>query len=222
MLAVFLVVGCGAKKNKILESKGSVGSGETLTSLEEQSNIEQSYSRSEIGEGAIAGELLNEIEDEKSDNPLTLDGLAELEKDMESNDEETERLLALKKEVVDDGFKNVADLKSGHILPIYFGYDRCSFTDDVKKTLRNNAERLDTSSTQTIILEGHTDERGSQEYNLALGECRSKSVLNYLSDFGVTDKLSTVSFGEEKPVCSEHNESCWSQNRRVEFKIITE
>jgi peptidoglycan-associated lipoprotein len=88
--------------------------------------------------------------------------------------------------------------------------------------LRNNAERLDTNATQEIILEGHTDERGSHEYNLALGECRSKSVLNYLSDFGVTAKLSTVSFGEEKPVCSEHDEACWSKNRRVEFKVVSE
>ena len=235
MLVVFLVVGCGAKKNKILESQGSVGSEETLTSEEMQPDIEQSDSGgSGIGDGAIAGEILNEMEDEKYDDPLTLDGLAELKKEMESNDEETDRLLALKEEgetdrllalkeeVVDDGFKNVVDVDSGKIFPIYFGYDRCSFSDDDKKTLRNNAERLDVSTTKTIILEGYTDERGSHEYNLALGECRSKSVLNYLSDFGVTAKLSTVSFGEEKPACSEHNETCWSKNRRVEFKIISE
>lgn len=234
MLVVFLVVGCGAKKNKILESQGSVGSEETLTSEEMQPSIEQSDSGSGIGDGAIAGGILNEMEDGKSDNPLTLDGLAELKKEMENNDEETgrllalkeegetDRLLALKEEVVGDGFKSVVDVDSGKILPIYFGYDRCSFSDDDKKTLRNNAERLDIRSTQMIIIEGYTDERGSHEYNLALGECRSKSVLNYLSDFGVTAKLSTVSFGEENPICSVHSEACWSKNRRVEFKIISE
>ncbi len=140
---------------------------------------------------------------------------------MHTSDEETHRVAIINKTPA-DGFRSVVGLDSSGILPIYFGYDRCSFTDDTKKILRSNAERLDTNATQEIILEGHTDERGSHEYNLALGECRSKSVLNYLSDFGVSAKLSTVSFGEEKPVCSEHSEGCWSRNRRVEFKAVSE
>ncbi len=212
VLMIFLVTGCGAKKSKVLESQGSLGEG-ALTSEGTQQGSEQTGPRSGIEDGDIG--------DESTDGPLTLEGLEELEKEMGSSDEDMGRV-ALKSETEDDGFKGVTDLNSSGILPIYFGYDRCNFTEDTKKVLRNNAERLDINVTQEVILEGHTDERGSQEYNLALGECRSKSVLNYLSDFGVTAKLSTLSLGEEKPVCSEHNEACWSRNRRVEFKVVSE
>ncbi len=222
ILMIFLVAGCGAKKSKILESQGSLGGEETLTSEEAQQDLEQADSRSGIEDGTLSGDILDKSTDEKekSDGPLTLEGLEELEKEMSTSDEKTDRM-ALRKETADDGFRSVVDLDSSQILPIHFDYDRCSFTDDTKKILRNNAERLGIDSTQEIILEGHTDERGSNEYNLALGECRSKSVLNYLSDFGVNAKLSIVSFGEEKPVCSEHGEECWSKNRRVEFKVVS-
>lgn len=223
ILVIFLVAGCGAKKSKVLESQELLSGEKTLTSEEAQQALEQADSRSGVGEGVLSGDILDESadENEKSDGPLTLEGLEELEKDMSTSDEEMGRV-ALRKETADDGFRNVVGLDSSEILPIYFGYDRCSFTDDIKKILRNNAERLDSKVTQEIILEGHTDERGSDEYNLALGECRSKSVLNYLSDFGVTVKLSTVSLGEEQPVCLERNEGCWSRNRRVEFKVVSE
>jgi len=219
---IFLVAGCGAKKSKVIE-QGSLGGEETLTSDEAYQNLEQADSLSGIEDGPLSGDILDESTDgdEQSEGPLTLEGLEELEKEMSASDEETDRV-ALRKKTEDDGFRSVVDLDSSGILPIYFGYDRCTFTDDTKMILKNNAERLDINATQEIILEGHTDERGSQEYNLALGECRSKSVLNYLSDFGLTARLSTVSFGEEKPVCSEHNEACWSKNRRVEFKVVTE
>jgi peptidoglycan-associated lipoprotein len=66
---------------------------------------------------------------------------------------------------------------------------------------------------------GHADERGTTQYNIALGARRAESARKYLSDLGVAAKLDTVSFGEERPVCSEQTEECWTRNRRVEFQV---
>ena len=73
-----------------------------------------------------------------------------------------------------------------------------------------------------ISIQGHADERGSNEYNLALGDRRAKTVKMYLADLGVTADLSTVTFGEERPVCLESFEECWSKNRRAEFVVLSD
>ena len=73
-----------------------------------------------------------------------------------------------------------------------------------------------------IRIEGNADERGSDEYNLALGQRRAASAKRYLVDHGIAaDRFDLVSYGEERPVCTEHNEACWQQNRRDDFRIVT-
>ena len=107
----------------------------------------------------------------------------------------------------------------GGLLPVFFDYDRYVLRKDTRGILQRNADRLRNKSMIKVSIEGHADERGSNEYNLALGDRRARSVKMYLSDLGVTVELSTVTFGEEKPVCRESFEECWSKNRRVEFVI---
>ena len=100
---------------------------------------------------------------------------------------------------------------------MYFDYDRASIRSDEVPVLRSNARMIQDAS-GTVTLVGNTDERGSEEYNLALGDRRATSVKRYLLDLGVpAARLRTVSYGEARPAVRGHDESAWRYNRRVEF-----
>ena len=100
----------------------------------------------------------------------------------------------------------------------YFDYDKADIRPDARVALSTTADFLKKYPSIKVIIEGHCDERGSTEYNLGLGDRRASAVKQYLVSLGVSaDRLSTVSFGKEKPFCTEHNEACWQQNRRGHF-----
>lgn len=105
---------------------------------------------------------------------------------------------------------------------VYFDFDKSDLRQDARDVLSKNAELILKSSTGIKVkIEGHCDERGSAEYNLALGERRAKSALTYLTTLGVNaEKLSVVSYGKEKPAVSGNDESAWAKNRRAEFVIV--
>lgn len=101
---------------------------------------------------------------------------------------------------------------------IYFGLDRYDVSDEYRALVEAHAGYLRGSPSAAVTLEGHTDERGSREYNIALGERRSNAVRDLLVALGASaTQITTVSYGEEKPASDCHDESCWSQNRRVEI-----
>jgi peptidoglycan-associated lipoprotein len=100
---------------------------------------------------------------------------------------------------------------------IYFDFDKYDIRSDQREAARADAEKIKTLS-GNIVLEGNCDERGSEEYNLALGERRAASVKRYLVDLGVpSSRLSTVSFGKMRPAVQGHDEAAWKWNRRVDF-----
>jgi len=100
---------------------------------------------------------------------------------------------------------------------VYFDYDSAVLRSDATGTLKKNAAAMRASPDATVTLEGHCDERGSEEYNLALGERRAEAVRKYLVDLGVpASRLRVVSFGEAKPAVMGHDEAAWKWNRRVE------
>src|SRR5947207_13585077 len=100
----------------------------------------------------------------------------------------------------------------------YFDYDKADIRPDARAALSKTGDFLKNYPRFKVTIEGHCDERGSTEYNLALGDRRATAVKQYLVSLGVSaDRLSTVSFGKEKPFCNESNESCWQQNRRGHF-----
>ncbi|MEE8219716.1 MAG: peptidoglycan-associated lipoprotein Pal [bacterium] len=102
----------------------------------------------------------------------------------------------------------------------FFEFDKSRLTSETRATLEENAAWLRAHPDIKVQIEGHCDERGTVEYNLGLGERRATSVRNYLVSLGVTsDRLFTISYGEEQPVAMGHNEQAWRQNRRTEFKI---
>jgi peptidoglycan-associated lipoprotein len=105
--------------------------------------------------------------------------------------------------------------------PIYFDFDKSNLKKDATVTLDKNAEWLSKNSTAKIRIEGNCDERGTIEYNVALGERRANSAKQYLIKLGVgANRLSTISYGKEKPLDPGHNEAAWAKNRRDDFKVI--
>jgi peptidoglycan-associated lipoprotein len=104
---------------------------------------------------------------------------------------------------------------------VYFDLDQSTIRDDGRSSLQKNAEWMKRWTSTRVTVEGHADERGSGEYNLALGERRAAAVREYLVSLGLpADRISIVTKGKESPFCTESNESCWQQNRRGHF-IIT-
>jgi peptidoglycan-associated lipoprotein len=98
---------------------------------------------------------------------------------------------------------------------VHFDYDKYSVLDADKATLQRQAAWLAKFPNIKVTVEGHADERGTREYNIALGARRANAVKEYLVSLGVSAaRIDTVSYGKEKPICSESNESCWAQNRR--------
>lgn len=110
---------------------------------------------------------------------------------------------------------------SGSLYTVYFNYDQYTIRDEDFERLNTNAKWLKSNAGIRIVVEGHADERGETEYNLALGDRRARSVKRFLEDFGVHDeRIATITFGEEKPADLSHNEDAWSKNRRAEFMLL--
>lgn len=105
---------------------------------------------------------------------------------------------------------------------VYFDYDRYDLRGDAREVLRANADWLKTNPAARVEIEGHCDDRGTNEYNLALGAKRAQSAKEYLASLGIAaDRVSTISYGAEIPVCKEQTEGCWRQNRRARFVVLS-
>ncbi|OYV72028.1 MAG: peptidoglycan-associated lipoprotein [Gemmatimonadetes bacterium 21-71-4] len=113
-----------------------------------------------------------------------------------------------------------ASMRASLTKPIHFDFNKFDLRPEDQAILDAKLPILLANPGLTIQVAGNTDERGSTEYNLALGQRRAATAKRYLTDHGVADsRVETVSYGEERPLCTEHEESCWSQNRRDEFTI---
>ena len=100
---------------------------------------------------------------------------------------------------------------------VYFDFDQAAIRTDQASILQGNADYL-RSNSGSVVIEGHCDERGTNEYNIALGDRRSRATKSYLSNLGIdANRMNTLSYGEERPVATCHDESCWWQNRRADF-----
>jgi peptidoglycan-associated lipoprotein len=112
----------------------------------------------------------------------------------------------------------VPDREPTELGDIFFDYDRSNLRPDALRTMEENARLLSENGDLRLILEGHCDERGTTEYNLALGERRARAAYDYLVRFGIdAGRLTTISYGEERPFDPGHTEAAWAKNRRVHF-----
>ena len=103
---------------------------------------------------------------------------------------------------------------------VYFDYDKHNLRTDALEMLQQNLRWLRMNPDRQVLIEGHCDERGSEEYNLSLGDKRAKEVMRYLAKSGVLDdRMYTISYGEEFPAAPGHSEAAWSKNRRAIFKV---
>jgi len=123
-------------------------------------------------------------------------------------------------EVEEPNAKNIQFQSDPFLKPIYFEFDDSSLSKDATETLYTYYQWLKKNNYTNILIEGHTDDRGSVQYNLGLGQERASKVRRYLSYLGINPKrISTISYGEEKPAEIGENEEAWSKNRRAEILI---
>jgi peptidoglycan-associated lipoprotein len=115
--------------------------------------------------------------------------------------------------------ESTAPCGNGQFRPVYFDFDEYSITAEARQTMTSwNLVCFENNTTGNVRIEGHCDERGTNEYNMALGERRARATKRFLTDNGVDDdRLSTISYGEERPADPRHNESAWGLNRRAEL-----
>jgi peptidoglycan-associated lipoprotein len=119
------------------------------------------------------------------------------------------------------GIDSMSPVASTDLTPVYFAFDSSAVSPGEMSKVSATADRLRSDRSLAVILEGHTDERGSREYNLALGERRALAVRDVLLSMGVSsDRIQTLSYGEEMPSVEGFDESAWSLNRRVEFQLM--
>jgi len=149
-----------------------------------------------------------------SDEQATVDSNAEMVKEQAAA--EAVRVQAAKRaaEIQEQKRQQLASLRSEHI--IYFSFDVSNVSDEYSEILNAHAEFLNANSDVKVLIEGHADERGTPEYNIALSERRAKAVVTYLENMGVSsNQLSIVSYGEEKPMVKDRSEEAFSKNRRA-------
>jgi len=119
-----------------------------------------------------------------------------------------------------DEYKKLHGRSSPEMMPIYFDFDSAAIRDDQTSRLEENSVYLKANGSVNVVIEGNCDERGTNEYNLALGERRAINARNYLIQLGVEgDRIRTVSYGEERPLFFGQDEFSWSQNRRDDFVL---
>jgi peptidoglycan-associated lipoprotein len=110
--------------------------------------------------------------------------------------------------------------QKGYLKDAFFDYDKADLRDDARTALATDAEWLKKYRSIQFLIEGHCDERGTSEYNLALGDRRANATREYLASLGIDgSRIRTVSYGKERPFCTESTESCWQENRRAHFLI---
>ena len=115
---------------------------------------------------------------------------------------------------------SIEDLFSRSVQDAFFDLDKADIRGDARDALMKTAQFLRSYPQVKVNLEGHCDERGSTEYNLALGDRRAQAAKDFLVSLGIAgDRMQTVSYGKERPFCMDHNDACWQQNRRAHFVL---
>lgn len=155
----------------------------------------------------------------KPETPITQQEVIQPQKTAEKVEKITEPKVSTI-ESKDIGSKSF-DEKEGMFQDVLFDYDKYNVKDMYKPVLQTVSSWMSKNSGARLSVEGHCDDRGTNEYNLALGDRRAKAVKDYLASIGVPSaKIDTISYGEEKPSCTQQTEDCWAKNRRAHFVVL--
>ncbi|MHB8882944.1 MAG: peptidoglycan-associated lipoprotein Pal [Thermodesulfovibrionales bacterium] len=120
-----------------------------------------------------------------------------------------------------DGASKAGEEKEGLFPDVLFDFDKYDVKESYQPALKSLASWMTKNGSARLSIEGHCDDRGTNEYNLALGDRRAKAVRDYIVSLGVpSSKLDTISYGEEKPLCKDQTEDCWAKNRRAHFVVL--
>jgi peptidoglycan-associated lipoprotein len=134
-------------------------------------------------------------------------------------EEKVDEITYAREEEITEGELSAEEKATAVFMDVLFDFDKYNNRPDARPALV--ASFMSENKHLDIVLEGHSDERGTNEYNLALGERRAKSAKNYLVSLGVSQsRMMAITYGEEKPVCTEKYESCWEKNRRAHFVVV--
>jgi peptidoglycan-associated lipoprotein len=151
---------------------------------------------------------------------MTADSIARAENMQRQRQKAIDDSIANARAMADAAARDAEAMRATIATPVHYDFDKADLRDDTKQLLDAKIPILTANTGVTIRIAGHTDDRGSGEYNLQLGQRRAAAARDYLTARGVnTARIELVSYGEERPLCQEKNESCWSQNRRAEFEI---
>jgi peptidoglycan-associated lipoprotein len=119
-----------------------------------------------------------------------------------------------------DALRSGESAASGPLKDVSFNFDSAALSESARATLKANADWLKGNPAARVQIEGHCDERGAADYNMALGAKRAQAAMDYLATLGIAaNRLSTISYGEEIPVCKDKSEECWAKNRRARFVV---
>jgi len=198
--AALLLLAAGCAKKKVQVSGPEAGAGAEATMGQEGQAAEEGAEQA--GQVTEKGPSMEEYELTEEERRAKME--AEERKKAKEKQLKKERKAALKER-------------------IHFAFDSYELSQAAREKLKQKAEILQNHPEIDVVIEGHCDERGTDEYNLALGERRARAAYEYLILLGVdADRLRIISYGEEKPLVDEHNESAWAKNRRCEFRIASQ
>lgn len=151
---------------------------------------------------------------------MTADSIARAESMRRAADQRRADSIAAANAAASVAARDAESMRATMAEPVHYDFDKADLRDDTKALLDAKIPILTANTALTIRVAGHTDDRGSGEYNLQLGQRRAAAARDYLTARGVnTARIELVSYGEERPLCQDKNEGCWAQNRRAEFEI---
>ena len=209
LMALFAISACSKKVATIEGTTPSSPSGDVQTTVEVDSTARNGGTEEVVTEPLALLNTSNIAEDTIEPNDTTGKGISDLSEGAGSGEEPG----AVK------GGENVAF--TGELKDVFFDFDMAILKEGEMDTLKKNAEWIKRNGPAVVRIEGYADERGTGEYNLALGEKRAQMIKKYLTVFGAPqNRIATISYGEEKGFCKEHNEECWAQNRRGHFAVV--
>ena len=128
-------------------------------------------------------------------------------------------MVVAKAEQPESQARKASEVATRPFADIYFAFDRWGLSQEGRKYLSENAEALKQHPEARLVIEGYCDERGSREYNLVLGDKRAQETMHYLASLGIKNPVKIISYGKERQVCAEHDESCYWKNRRAHMVV---